>query len=258
MHTPCPDSGRLKDYNFFYKLTSINVTICLSVYMKTYLSFFFLFFLISCSVNKNDKLSESVGGEIKDRRLATDFTDEGIKITYTLTGDIKILEVSGQAEAWKTNVTILAEADAMAKLTKYIYGKDVSTSQRVQVIGKSMEKFNDNLIKSVYKGDEVPTFTDKQIEDEIGKERKVNLNLPNANTNDLKNQDLTRYQREAKVVNDTTIDTMTKISSTGKLQGVRKVRDYVKDDGKTYVAVYVWSDKDIETINYIRQKMLTK
>ena len=226
---------------------------------KYLLSSFIVFFLISgCASNQGQKLSETVGGEIKERRLSTDFTDEGIKITYTITGNLKILEVSGQADAWKTNVTVLAEADAMAKLTKYIYGKDVSTSQRVQVIGKSMEKFNDNLIKSVYKGDEVPTFTDKQIEDELSKERKVNLNLPNATTNDLKNQDLTRYQRDAKVVNDTTIDTITKISSAGKLQGVRKVRDFVKDDGKTYVAVYVWSDKDMETINYIKQKMLTK
>lgn len=226
---------------------------------KYILSSFIVFFLISgCASNQSQKLSETVGGEIKERRLSTDFTDEGIKITYTITGNLKILEVSGQAEAWKTNVTVLAEADAMAKLTKYIYGKDVSTSQRVQVIGKSMEKFNDNLIKSAYKGDEVPTFTDKQIEDELSKERKVNLNLPNATTNDLKNQDLTRYQRDAKVVNDTTIDTITKISSAGKLQGVRKVRDFVKDDGKTYVAVYVWSDKDMETINYIKQKMLTK
>ena len=226
---------------------------------KYILSSFIVFFLISgCTSNQGQKLSETVGGEIKERRLSTDFTDEGIKITYTITGNLKILEVSGQADAWKTNVTVLAEADAMAKLTKYIYGKDVSTSQRVQVIGKSMEKFNDNLIKSVYKGDEVPTFTDKQIEDELSKERKVNLNLPNATTNDLKNQDLTRYQRDAKVVNDTTIDTITKISSAGKLQGVRKVRDFVKDDGKTYVAVYVWSDKDMETINYIKQKMLTK
>ena len=227
--------------------------------LKYILNYLIVFLLIaSCASKQGQKLSETVGGEIKERRLSTDFTDEGIKITYTITGDLKILEVSGQADAWKTNVAVLAEADAMAKLTKYIYGKDVSTSQRVQVIGKSMEKFNDNLIKSVYKGDEVPTFIDKKIEDEIGKERKVNLNLPNANTDDLKNQDLTRYQREAKVVNDTTIDTMTKISSAGKLQGVRKVRDYVKDDGKTYVAVYVWSDKDMETINYIRQKMLTK
>lgn len=226
---------------------------------KYILSSFIVFFLISgCASNQSQKLSETVGGEIKERRLSTDFTDEGIKITYTITGNLKILEVSGQAEAWKTNVTVLAEADAMAKLTKYIYGKDVSTSQRVQVIGKSMEKFNDNLIKSAYKGDEVPTFTDKQIEDEMGKNREVNLNLPNTNNNDLKNQDLTRYQRDAKVVNDTTIDTITKISSAGKLQGVRKVRDFVKDDGKTYVAVYVWSDKDMETINYIKQKMLTK
>jgi len=227
--------------------------------MKKYLSITFLvFFLFSCSSGKIGNLSQTVGGEIKDRRLSTDFTDEGIKITYTLTGDVKILEVSGQAEAWKTNVTVLAEADAMAKLTKYLYGKDVSTTQRVNVIGKSMEKFNDNLIKSIYKGDEVPTFTDKQIEDEISKERKINMNLPNQNTNDLKNQDLTRYQREAKVVNDTTIETITKISSSGKLQGVRKIKDYVKDDGKTFVAVYVWSDKDMETINYIKQKMLGK
>lgn len=214
--------------------------------------------LVGCSANKNQKLSDSVGGEIKDRRLATDFTDEGIKITYTLTGDVKILEVSGQAEVWKTNVAALAETDAMSKLTKYIYGKDVVVTQRVQVIGKSIEKFNDNIIKSVYKGDEVPTFTDKQIENEITQERKVKINIPNSAAEDLKNQDLTRYQREAKVVNDNTVETMTKISSGGKLQGVRKIRDYVKDDGKTYVAVYVWSDKDIETINYIKQRMLAK
>jgi hypothetical protein len=214
--------------------------------------------LVGCSANKNQKLSESVGGEIKDRRLATDFTDEGIKITYTLTGDVKILEVSGQAEVWKTNVAALAETDAMSKLTKYIYGKDVAVTQRVQVIGKSIEKFNDNIIKSVYKGDELPTFTDKQIENEITQERKVKINIPNSIAEDLKNQDLTRYQREAKVVNDNTVETMTKISSGGKLQGVRKIRDYVKDDGKTYVAVYVWSDKDIETINYIKQRMLAK
>jgi len=223
--------------------------------MKKYFLFaFLLLFVFSCST-KNEKLAKSVGGEVKDRQLSTDFTDDGIKITYTLGGDIKLLEVSGQAEAWKTNVTVLAEADAMAKLTKFVYGKDVSNSQRVNVIGKSMENFNDNLIKSVYKGDEVPTFTDKQIEDEMGKNREVNLNLPNTNNNDLKNQDLTRYQREAKVVNDTTIDTLTKISSSGKLQGVRKIRDYVKDDGKTYVAVYVWSEKELATSNFIKQKM---
>jgi formamidopyrimidine-DNA glycosylase len=110
----------------------------------------------------------------------------------------------------------------------------------------------------VYKGDEVPTFTDKQIENEITQERKVKINIPNSIAEDLKNQDLTRYHREAKVVNDNTVETMTKISSGGKLQGVRKIRDYVKDDGKTYVAVYVWSDKDIETINYIKQRMLAK
>lgn len=219
---------------------------------------FILYLLVGCVAGKNEKLTESVGGEIKDRQLATDFTDEGIKITYTLSGSIKMIEVSGQSEAWKTNVTVLAEADALAKLTKYLYGTDVSTTQRVQIIGKSMEKFHDNLIKSAYKGDEVPTFADKQIQNEMNQERKVKLNLPNITSEDLKNEDLTRYQREAKVANDTAIETITKISSGGKLQGVRKIRDYVKNEGKIYVAVYAWSEKDIETINYIKEKMLNR
>ena len=203
--------------------------------------------LISCG-SKNVRLSDQVGGEIKDLKLATDFTDEGVKVIYTLAGNLKSIEVTGQSEAWKKNVESLAEADALAKLTKYIYGTDISTNRRVQIIGKSMEKFND-----------------KQLEKEIVSEtQNKNFNTSNQSSKktqsleDEKNKDLTSYKREAEVLNNSIIDTVTKISSAGKLQGVRKIRDFTKDEGKMYVAVYIWTDKDVDTINYLKQRMQTR
>lgn len=220
--------------------------------------------LISCG-SKNVRLSDQVGGEIKDLKLATDFTDEGVKVVYTLAGNLKSIEVTGQSEVWKKNVESLAEADALAKLTKYIYGTDISTNRRLQIIGKSMEKFNDNILKSVYKGDDVPVFNDKQLEKEIVSEtQNKNFNTSNQSSkktqslDDEKNKDLTSYKREAEVLNNSIIDTVTKISSAGKLQGVRKIRDFTKDEGKMYVAVYIWTDKDIDTINYLKQRMQTR
>jgi hypothetical protein len=229
---------------------------------------FFIFFcfvsLIGCN-SKKEKISDPVVSEIKDLRLATDFTDEGVKVFYTLTGKLKSIEVTGQSEVWKKNVEALAEADALAKLTKYIYGTDVTTNRRLQIIGKSMEKFNDNILKSLYKGDEIPVFNDKQVEKEIlASVKNLDFNVSNQSSkknyesDNQINRDLISYKREAEVLNNSIVETVTKISAAGKLQGVRKLRDFTRDNGKVYVVVYVWTDKDIDTTNYLKQRMQTK
>ena len=94
---------------------------------------FIVAFILSLSVIgcATDSSKTSINPDIKERQLSTDFTDEGIKITYTFTGKLESIEVFGQAEAWRGNVEAIAEADAMAKLTKFVYGKDVATSRRV-------------------------------------------------------------------------------------------------------------------------------
>jgi hypothetical protein len=48
------------------------------------------------------------------------------------------------------------------------------------------------------------------------------------------------------------------MKSQGKLVGVRKANDYQKDNGKTYVAVYVWSEKDQAISENIRKRMMGK
>jgi hypothetical protein len=64
--------------------------------------------------------------------------------------------------------------------------------------------------------------------------------------------------RNAKALNETIVTTVTNITSKGRLTGVRKIRDFQRNDGKVYVAVYVWSDKDQATSEYIRNRMQGK
>jgi hypothetical protein len=191
---------------------------------------------LSMSGCSSVKLNEP--SAIKDTKLATNFTDEGVKIFYTFTGKLERIEVYGHADAWKGNVEILAEADALAKLVKFVYGNDVSTNRKVSIIGKAIENAED------------VTNTDTIISD--SKELESELKNKPSNSNS------TNAKRTAKIVNETITDTVTSMKSQGKLVGVRKAKDYQKDNGKTYVAVYVWSEKDQAISENIRTRMMGK
>lgn len=167
---------------------------------------------------------------VKETELSVDFKDEGIKVYYTIFGKLEKIEVYGMAPAWKSNVTILAEADAMSKLVKFVHGKEVSSSETVKLLGKAIEKSQDG-----YTND----FDSKELQaDNTPNSRKTNSAL-----------------RSASVVNDTLVDTVTTITSRGRLTGIRKVKDMVQDNGKMYVAVYQWSHKDQATSEYLRKMM---
>jgi len=202
-------------------------------------------FLVACSSTPTSQ--NSLNGAVKEQRLSTDFTDEGIKLTYTFTGKLETIEVYGQAEAWRGNVEALAEADAMAKLTKFVYGKDVSTSRRVKVIGRSIEAAKDNKLTAFSNKEGDIEITDKQIE-----------TLPLMGGSNAKTDTSSSAERQATVLNATIVTTITDITSKGRLVGVTKVRDFQRNDGKVYVAVYVWSEKNQAASEYIKNRMQNK
>jgi hypothetical protein len=171
--------------------------------------------------------------------VATSFADEGIKLTYSIFGKLKSVEVFGQAEIWRGNFEALAEADAFAKLTKFTYGTEVETNRRVELIGKSIST-TQQLIQSG-KDTGTVSFTDKELEGTAAK--------PESATSSSNNL------RDAKAVNEATVSTLTSIVSKGRLLGVRKVRDYQQDNGKIYVAVYQWSTQDADSADLLRNRM---
>ena len=196
--------------------------------------------LISCSlVSKNPEIPTT----LKEQKLSTDFTDEGIKITYTLFGKLDKIEVYGQADTWKGNVEALAEADAYAKLVKFIRGTQVSTERRTKIIGTAIEKAEDNSLKKYMTNDGVLALTDKQIETEANSSKET------------KNTSGNETSRIANIVNTSTVKTLTTITAQGRLTGIRKVNDYKQNDGKLYVAVYRWSEQDQATSEYVRDRM---
>jgi hypothetical protein len=200
--------------------------------------------LMACSTTESSKSTSS--SNLKEQRLSTDFIDEGIKITYTFTGKLESIEVFGQAESWRGNVEALAEADAMAKLTKFVNGQNVSTERRVRIIGKSIEDTQNNKLDKFKNQDGTISITDKQVEYE-----------PFVDRNQQTLQD-SSSQRNAKAINETIVTTVTNITSKGRLTGVRKIRDFQRNDGKVYVAVYVWSEKDQAASEYIKKSMQNK
>ncbi len=174
---------------------------------------------------------------VKDQRVATDFQDAGVKIYYTLMGDLDRIEVTGIAPAWKGNYTIIAEADAKEKLVKFIHGETVSTDRRIKIIGKALEKAKDNTLNKFKTADGTISFS----EAELGQDSSGSSD----NTS----------RRIAERVDNTVVTAVTNITAKGRLTGVRKIREGTRDDGRFYVAVYQWSEKDQSTAEFIRNRM---
>jgi hypothetical protein len=190
--------------------------------------------------SKQQALSPSSDSQtaVKDGTISTEFKDQGIKLFYTFTGNLDRIEVYGLAPAWKGNVDVLAEADAMDKLVKFVHGQTVSTDRRVKIMAKSLDKARDNTLNRFKSNDDNLNFDSKELEN-AGSENTSN------NTS----------RRIADRVENTLVTTVTTITAKGRLTGVRKVRDSVVQDGKMYVAVYQWSEKDQATSEFIRGRM---
>ena len=181
---------------------------------------------------------------VKEQKLSTSFTDEGVKIYYTASGKLEKIEVHGQAPAWKRNVEIIAEADAMDKLVKFIHGKNVSSERRTKIISKAIDNASDVTSNKFRTVDGTFETESKQLEDEM-RSTKNGEEIQKDNT----------AKRKAQIVDETLVNTVTEIRSAGFLIGVRKISDTTKDDGKVYTAVYQWSEADVATATSIRATM---
>jgi len=180
---------------------------------------------------------------VKDTQISTDFKDQGIKIYYTLTGNLDRIEVYGMAPAWKGNVDIIAEADAMDKLVKFVHGQTVSTERRVKIMTKTLDRARDNTLNRFKSTDGSLSFNATDVEND----------MPN-NSGEESSKDNTS-RRVADRVENTLVNTVNTITAKGRLTGVRKIGDRVVGDGKIYVAVYQWSEKDQATSEFIRNRM---
>jgi len=198
----------------------------------------------SFSSNKGITPSPDAVTPVKEQKLSTTFTDEGVKIYYTMSGKLEKIEVYGQAPAWKRNPEVIAESDAMDKLVKFIHGKNVSSERRVKIISRALDNASDITNNKFRTVDGTLQTDSKEIEAELN----------NLNNGEQIQKDNTA-KRKAQIVDETVVNTITEIKSSGFLIGVRKINDAIKDEGKVYVATYQWSERDVATATEIRSTM---
>jgi len=183
---------------------------------------------------------------VKDTKISTEFRDEGIKIYYTLTGNLDRIEVIGVAPAWKGNADVIAELNAMDKLVKFVHGQTVSTDRRTKIMARAIDRARDNTVNRFRTNDQTLNFTAAELEND-----NAVLSMPGG---DERSQNNTS-RRIADRVENTLTETVTSITAKGRLTGVRKIGDRVLDDGRTYVAIFQWSEKDQATSELIRNRM---
>ena len=196
-------------------------------------------FLGACSSNPLG-MRQAQGNEtpVADQVITTEYKDQGVVLHYTLLGNLKSIEIYGQAAAWKSNPAILAEADAKEKLVKFVFGEQVDSNRSVQILAKSIENSRDNALNSIENN-----FTSEQLAAEVQDDEAAGAQEDNTS------------RRIATRLDETIANTITTIVASGRLVGVRKQGDKVIDDGRLYVAKYVWSEDDAEIAADIRKTM---
>lgn len=193
-----------------------------------------LLFVTGCSSTKQSGVLPSEVVPVKEQRLATEFKRQGIKIHYTLMGEVEKIESFGYANVWRGEYETVAELDAKSKMVKFLRGETVSTDRMHKVISKSIERAQDNTLNKFRSSDGSISISDIEIDEEAKKN-----NTEQSDENSRQNTAL----RKAAVNNAHQVVTTVQSNSSGKLQAVYKDRGFVQDDGKTYVAVYVWTVK---------------
>ena len=110
-----------------------------------------------CSTTRTDLTSgaqinpgESAGTAIADQRLASsEFKQQGVRVIYSLTGNVEAIEVTGYAAVWGNSMNAaresyrVAELEAKKSLSDFINRETISSTTSVRMISNNLEHAQD-------------------------------------------------------------------------------------------------------------------
>jgi hypothetical protein len=209
--------------------------------------------LSGCSSTKTTGPSASATTPIADQRLAvSDFKRLGVRITYTLSGEIVSIEATGYAPVWGASQNAaqqafrVAELEAKKSLNDFINKESITSAVSVRMISQNLESAKDQRTNN---------FSSNRSG--AGEDQLVALDEPQSQTDANKE---TRQEENTAVRNDalriasrvsTTITTQNK----GILSGLYLVEGKIINEGKNVQVVYRWDRKSNSTRLQLRNLM---
>jgi hypothetical protein len=202
-----------------------------------------------CSSTGNPTSNTAVES-ISDQRLAvSDFKRQGIRIGYTLGGDVEFIETTGYAPVWGSSQNAareafrVAELEAKKSLNDFINKESITSSVSVRMVSQNLENARDNKKNSF--------ASNRTGSDELVALDTAPGTAPNQNQETTQENNTATRTDALQVISrvNTTITTQNR----GILGGLYLVEGRVINDGKNVQVVYRWDRKS----NAKRQQLRT-
>jgi hypothetical protein len=212
--------------------------------------------LVGCSSTQTSGINPGSNATtgISDQRLATsDFKRQGVRITYTLSGEIESIEVTGYAAVWGASQNAareafrVAELEAKKSLNDFINKESIQSSVSVRMISQNLEHAKDQKTNNF--ASNKSTQSDELVA--VDAEPAPSTTADNVDKNAEENIAIRNDALKIASRVSTTIVTQNK----GILSGLYLVQGNVINDGKNVEAVYRWDRKSNATRVQLRNLM---
>jgi hypothetical protein len=208
--------------------------------------------LAGCSSTGTTSNSTAASTAIADQRLAvSDFKRQGVRIGYTLGGNIDFIETTGYAPVWGSSQNAareafrVAELEAKKSLNDFINKESITSSVSVRMISQNLESAKDQRTNS---------FSNNRSGN--GEDQLVSFDEDPKNTQSKENT-----QEENTAVRNDALRIASRVSTTittqnkGILAGLYLVEGKIINDGKNVQVVYRWDRKSNATRIQLRNLM---
>lgn len=185
---------------------------------------------------------------ISEQRLASEFKRQGVKVIYSLTGNLEAIETTGYAPVWGNSQNAareafrVAELEAKKSLNDFINKETIRSTTSVQMISKNLEKAVDNKTNNFATNRNRDTVASIASDEEAKADGEVNR------------EENTAVRKDAMEV-ATRVNTTITTNNRGILGGLYLVEGDVINDGKTVRVVYRWDLKHQPVRMQIRNMM---
>lgn len=213
--------------------------------------------LIGCSSTRDSNTVGSIDPgagattPIAEQRLAvSEFKKNGIKISYTLFGDIDSIEVYGYAPVWGNSMNAaresfrMAELEAKKTLNDFINKESIRTTTSVRMISLNLEhaqdKTNNKISSNRPEADEL-VATDQEVSG-------------TQNAGEINSRENAAIRNNALKIASRLSTTIT-VNNQGILGGLYQKESGVIDDGKAVYVVMKWDKKSNSVRPQLRKLM---
>ena len=187
---------------------------------------------------------------ISEQRVVNDFKRQGVRVIYSLTGELEAIETTGYAPVWGNSQNAIresfrvAELEAKKAMNDFINRETITSSTSVSMVSRNLERARDNKNN---------TFSTNRGRDDVVSEVTDEEMMSEGNGSGSQNN---TAQRQDAVNIASRVNTNISIRNTGILGGMYLVEGDIINNGRNVRAVYRWDRKHNAVRTNVRNLMM--